>query len=419
MRQSFKMAFFALLLCCVLPRVSAQGTYSKIEASFNITSLATDPFDYTVTDVRVHILQPDNSTVSLPAFFDGGTTWRVRHTPAMAGTYAITGITLNGSPLSVSNLQPTSWIVAGPPTGAGFIRVDPSNPRRFITGNGKRFFPRGQDVAWDVTDGQATHNVTNIFGRWAPLMKTGRVFGWIIGMAKTWTGRPHGPTLPLGQLNLTVAQKWDSIVAAAEQAGIHFQMTLQHHGQYSTTVDPNWAENPYDATNDIGSTNGFMTDPVQFFTNTTAISLTERKMRYAVARWGYSTSIMAWELFNEVQFTDAGQTGQWGIIQQWHDLMAPFLRSQDLYQHLITTSSDLTEPIWDDCDYYTHHDYPSDVISGLEDAPDISSSQPVRPDFGSECATNGVPHLGVDAPTLGRSYEWTIRQRRALVVGQP
>ena len=175
-------------------------------------------------------------------------------------------------------------------------------------------------------------------------------------------------------------------------------MTLQHHGQYSTTVDPNWAENPYDVTNDIGSTNGFMTNPVQFFTNTTAIVLTERMLRYSIARWGYSTSIMAWELFNEVQFTDAGQTGQWGIIQAWHDQMAIFIRSQDPYHHLITTSSDLTEPIWDDCDYYTHHDYPSDVISGLQGAPDISASQPVRPDFGSECATNGVPHLGVNAP---------------------
>ena len=199
-------------------------------------------------------------------------------------------------------------------------------------------------------------------------------------------------------MNLAVAQKWDAIVAAAEQAGIHFQMTLQHHGQYSTTVDSNWAQNPYDTTNNIGSTNGFLTDPVQFFTNATAKALTKRKMRYAVARWGYSTSIMAWELFNEVQFTDAGQTGQWGIIQSWHDEMALFLRSQDPYQHLITTSSDLTQPIWDECDYYTHHDYPSDVITGLRDAPDISDSQPVKPDFGAECATNGVPQLGVNAP---------------------
>lgn len=395
MYQLFQKAARVLLLFCLCLKVSAQGTYSKLEASFNITNLTTDPFDYTVTDVRVQILQPDNSTVSLPAFFDGGTIWRVRHMPTLAGTYSVSGVTRNGSAISVNNLQPASWVVAGPPTGAGYIRVDPSNPRRFITSNGRRFFPRGEDVAWDVAP---THNVTNIFWKMAAAHEN-----WSRVWMNHWDGKnldwpASGPTLPLGQLNLTVAQKWDGIVAAADQSGVHFQMTLQHHGQYSSTVDPNWGQNPYDKTNNIGSTNGFLTNAVQFFTNATAISLTQRKMRYAIARWGYSPSIMAWELFNEVQFTDAGQTGQWGIIESWHNTMATFIRSQDTYHHLITTSSDLTEPIWDDVDYYTHHDYPSDVIAGLQDATDITGTQPVRPDYGAECGTNGTPKIGVNAP---------------------
>jgi hypothetical protein len=388
------MAVLVLFSLCPLTKTPAQGTYPKIEASFNITNLATDPFDYTVTDVRVQILQPDNSTVFLPAFFDGGTIWRVRHTPTMAGTYTVLGVTLNGAPLSVAGLQPAAWTIAGSPTDAGFIRVDPSNPRRFITANGKRFFPRGEDVAWDA----GSYSVTNIFWRMGAAHEN-----WSRVWMDHWDGKnldwpASGPTLPPGQLNLTVAQKWDGIVAAAEQAGVHFQMTLQHHGQYSTTVDSNWAQNPYDITNNIGSTNGFLTNPVQFFTNATAQALTKRKLRYAVARWGYSPAIMAWELFNEVQFTDAGQNGQWGIIQSWHTNMALFLRSQDPYQHLITTSSDLTQPIWDQCDYYTHHDYPTDVITGLRDATDITASQPVKPDYGAECATNGVPRYGVNAP---------------------
>jgi hypothetical protein len=388
------LAALILFFLCILTKLSAQGTYPKIEGSFNITSLTTDPFDYTVTDVRVQMLQPDNSTVLLPAFFDGGTTWRVRHAPTMPGVYSVQGVTLNGAPLTVANLHPVSWTVAGPPTDAGFVRVDPSNPRRFITANGKRFFPRGENVAWDSSG----HNVTNIFWKMGAAHEN-----WSRVWMDHWDGKnldwpASGPTLPTGQLNLAVAQKWDAIVAAAEQAGVHFQLTLQHHGQYSSTVDPNWGQNPYNVTNTIGSTNGFLTNPVQFFTNTTAMALTERKLRYAVARWGYSTSIMAWELFNEVQYTDAGQTGQWGLIQSWHDTMALFLRSQDLYQHLITTSSDLTQPIWDQCDFYTHHDYPADVITGLRDATDITASQPVKPDYGAECATNGTPLYGVNAP---------------------
>jgi hypothetical protein len=396
---SSKLSVIAITLClCASGNLAiGQALFPKIEASFNITGISTDPavlFDYAQTDVEVAILQPDSSTVILPAFYDGGTTWRVRHSPTLAGNYAVTGVTLNGSSISVSTLQPGSWTVAGEPVYAGFVQVDPLNPRRFITSNGRRFFPKGQDVAWDV----GISSVTNVFAKMGAAHEN-----WSRVWMDHWDGKnldwnPDGSSPgALGVLNLTVARKWDGIVAAADQAGISFQMTLQHHGQYSSTVDPNWGQNPYNVTNPA-STIGFLSNPIQFFTNTTAIAVTKRKLRYAIARWGYSPAIMAWELFNEVQYTDAAQTGQWGIVGAWHDQMAAFMHAQDPYHHLVTTSSDLTQPIWNQCDYYTHHDYPNDVIAGLRDAPDISASQPVKPVFGAECATNGTPHLGVNAP---------------------
>ncbi|HLZ55194.1 MAG TPA: DUF5060 domain-containing protein, partial [Verrucomicrobiae bacterium] len=94
-------AMLAIFSVCVPARIHAQGTYPKIEASFTVNTPIADPFDYS-NDVRVLMVQPDASTVSLPAFFDGGTTWRVRHSPTMAGVYSISNITLNGSPLSFS-----------------------------------------------------------------------------------------------------------------------------------------------------------------------------------------------------------------------------------------------------------------------------------------------------------------------------
>jgi Domain of unknown function (DUF5060) len=388
----FKVAILLLFALCTLTKISAQGTYPKIEASFNITSLATDPFDYTVTDVRVQILQPDNSTISLPAFFDGGTTWRVRHTPTVAGTYSISGVTLNGSPISVTGLTPSLWTVTGFPTSEGYVRVDSTNPQRFITSNGRRFFPVGENMAWS----SPSANALNIFPKmgaahetWSRVWMTHFYEGSGLGLNLDWPKVNN----TFGQLSLPNAQHWDAIVAAADQAGIHFQMTLQHHGQYSTTVDPNWSDNPYNTAN-----GGFLSDPVNFFTDATARALTKRKLHYIVARWGYSPAIMAWELFNEVQFTDAGQTGQWGIIQAWHDEMAMFIKTNDLYQHLITTSSVLDEPIWDETDYYTHHDYPSDLISGIRDAQDISGFQTVAPDFSSECGIDFTPHVGISPP---------------------
>ena len=391
------MAILVVFSFCALTEISAQGTYPKIEASFNISNLTTDPFDYTVTDVRVQILQPDNSTVSLPAFFDGGTTWRVRHAPTMAGFYSISNVTMNGTPLSVANLQPASWTVTGFPTSAGYVLVDPTNPRRFITSNGRRYFPVGENMAWS----SPSANATNIFSKmgaahenWSRVWMTHFYAGNGLGLNLDWPKVNN----TFGQLSLTVASNWDAIVAAADKAGIHFQMTLQHHGQYSTSVDANWAQNPYNTSN-----GGFLSNPTNFFTDTTARALTRRKLRYTVARWGYSPAIMAWELFNEVQFTDAAgdgnlANGQWDIVEAWHNEMAQFIRTNDVYHHLITSSSVLSEPLWDQTDYYQHHEYPSDLITGLRDAQDITASQQVAPDYAGECGIDTTPHVGISPP---------------------
>src|SRR6266705_6309825 len=87
--------FVCLTFCGLgLARLAANAeVYQKIEASFSITNLSTDPFDYTVTDVQVQVAQPDFSTVWLPAFFDGGMTWRIRHAPTIPGLYQVSGIT--------------------------------------------------------------------------------------------------------------------------------------------------------------------------------------------------------------------------------------------------------------------------------------------------------------------------------------
>jgi hypothetical protein len=394
-RRFGKILVFTNIFIFAAATILAQATYPKIEAAFTVNTPIADPFDYS-NDVRVLIVQPDATTVSLPAFFDGGTTWRVRHTPTIPGVYGISNITLNGSPLSSDNLQPSSWTVTGFPTGAGYVQVDPTNPTRFITSNGRRFFPVGENMAWSSPGA----NALNIFPKmgaahenWSRVWMTHFYEGSGLGLNLDWPKVNN----TFGQLSLNNAHHWDAIVAAAEQAGIHFQMTLQHHGQYASTtgsnVNPNWEQNPYNLAN-----GGFLSSAANFFTDPTAQNLTKRKLRYIVARWGYSTSIMGWELFNEVQFTDAAYANQWGNIEAWHNVMASFLRSQDAYHHLVTSSSELNEPIWDQTDYYQHHDYPSDLITGIQGASDISAGQPVGPDFSGECGIDPTPHVGISPP---------------------
>jgi hypothetical protein len=62
-----------------------------------------------------------------------------------------------------------------------------------------------------------------------------------------------------------------------------------------------------------------------------AIQYAEKFMRYAVARWGYATSVAAWEYFNEI---DPGLP-----TNRFYDDLDDYLERTDIYNHLLTTST--------------------------------------------------------------------------------
>lgn len=352
------------------------------ETAFQLPNLTGDPFDFTANDVRAQIRQPDGKILSLPAFFDGGTTWRVRHTPNAAGQYEIVSLTRNGAVLGAIAL-PRTWR-ARAVNVADFVRLDPTNPRRFVRG-GARYFPLGHNQAWRTSQ---LPDIPELFGKMGAAGENwSRVWmnHWD-GKNLDWLGDGRKPG-PFGTLSLGVSRRWDGIVDAAQQNGIAFQMVLQHHGQYSSEVNPNWNENPYNVKN-----GGFLNAPEEFFTDARARELTKRKLRYAVARWGFSPSIMAWELWNEVQFTDAARKGQWDDIAAWHREMAAFLRDQDAYDHLITTSASgaLPAKVQTEMDFYQEHLYPADVMNALNEANADADLSPDKPFFVGEFGPKDV-----------------------------
>lgn len=328
---------------------------SRLETTFIIPDLKSDPFDYQKTDVRVQFRRVGGASHTVPAFFDGGTTWRARHMPMVVGRYVIEAITLNNRVLDV-RARPHQWNVERV-DNAGFVRIDPEDKTRFVYDSGRPYFPLGHNQAW------RTGGLPDIPQLFDKMGANGE--NWSRVWMNPWDNKDLDWPKPVGDfgtLNLDVARRWDSIVGAAERNHIAFQMTLQHHGQYSTQVNSNWDDNPYNVKN-----GGFLNKPEEFFTNAQAKDLTRRKLRYIVARWGYSPSIMAWELFNEVQLTDAAHNNQWDSVAQWHREMAQFLRAQDVYHHLITTSSKESIPasVTAAMDYDQDHLYSPDLIVSL------------------------------------------------------
>ncbi|MDX1932019.1 MAG: DUF5060 domain-containing protein [Capsulimonadales bacterium] len=334
------------------PSPTGAGTYAALETSFELPGLTGNPFDATENDIRATFAAPGGRSVTTLAFFDGGSTWRVRYTPTAAGTYELRSITRNGRPFPFSSQSAKRFVVQGKPT-PGFIRVDPKHPTRLAFENGAPYYPIGHNVAWKSGD---TPDVAEIFDRMGQVSEN-----WSRVWMNHWDNKNLDWTtdekVPPGQLSLKVARRWDEIVRSAERNGIHFQMTLQHHGQYSTTVNSNWDENPWNRKN-----GGFLDKPEEFFTGEEARRRTRNKYRYIVARWGYSPHVLAWELFNEVQFTDAVRNGQVAAVAAWHREMANHLRGLDIYRHPVITSSDTgLAGVYEAMDYLQPHAYPPDV----------------------------------------------------------
>ena len=329
-----------------------RGTFAPIEAAFNLSGLSGNPFDYAANDVMVRIACLDLGSANVPAFYDGGITWRVRYTPRLPGRYVIQQVTLNGKAVERAKPSPNEFRVSGTP-GRGFVRIDPANPLRFIFDNGAPYYPLGYNVGWVSSKGGLPEYIARLGqdgGNWARIW----MCHFTQSMNLDWDS---GVKLPLGTLSLDVARRWDATVAATGEHGVYLQIALQHHGQYSSQTNPNWSDNPWNKRR-----GGWLQSPEEFFTDSRAIALTKAKYRYIVARWGYSPHILAWELFNEVEWTD-GMKRSPDTVVKWHREMAAFLRQQDPNRHLVTTSSPMeATALWENLDYYQPHAYPPDPL---------------------------------------------------------
>ncbi len=355
------------------------GTYPMIQTSFKLSTVPGNPYDYKQVLVEVNLQKPDGSKINVPAFYDGDNTWMMRYTPLEKGNYSVANVTLNAQSAHDTDLKPTSWTVNGSES-PGFVRIDKSDPRRFVFDNGQKYYPLGQDQAWRST---GLPSIPHIFVK---MHEAGE--NWARVWMDYWDGKCLFWGVKPGQINLDAANQWDKIIDAAQKNDIYVQMTLFHHGEFSSMVNPNWPDNPWNVKN-----GGFLTTPVDFFTNSRAHHLTKQILFYVLSRWGYSPNVMSYELFNEVQFTNAGRDGDWADIAQWHAEMATFIKQHDLYRHLITTSSapdvPLNSPIWNSVDYVQVHDYPPDLLSSIGGLNATGAFQENKPLFIGEFGSTG------------------------------
>ncbi|MBM4082478.1 MAG: DUF5060 domain-containing protein, partial [Planctomycetes bacterium] len=203
----------------------------------------------------------------------------------------------------------------------GFVRRARSDSLYFEFDNGDFYYPIGQNVCWAARYDDFLAKMSSHGENWV----------------RVWMCPWH---LPLeekddaGNYDLAVAKKLDDLLSLAEKHGIYVQLVFEYHGMAASSGS--WAENPYNQTN-----GGPCLAPGDFFEDAKARELFKRRLRYIAARWGYSTQVFAWELWNEVDLTEYRE---WDHVVAWHREMAGYLKAVDAQKHLVTTSCYKDEP---------------------------------------------------------------------------
>ncbi|HUI64477.1 MAG TPA: glycoside hydrolase, partial [Bacteroidota bacterium] len=128
-------------------------------------------------------------------------------------------------------------------------------------------------------------------------------------------------------------RRMDELLGIADSLGLYIMLTLDSGG---SLWNPFW----YDSSSERGS----RIDPTAFFRSSAVRQKYKDKLRYVVARWGYSTSIAAFEFFNELDnmaYTPSPHDSviiAHGAVTEWHSEMSRYLHDIDPYHHIITTS---------------------------------------------------------------------------------
>ena len=319
------------------PGVATQ--FGRFETAGLLEPHPANPFDPGQADVWGHFRDPAGREWRMPAFWfqdyeralvngrevltpTGEPGWRVRFAPTTAGTWTWwwTARTADGETSS----KPKRVKVAAS-ADHGFVHRSPEDNRYLRFDDGTPWFAVGENVGW--YDGRGTFAYDSWYGRLAEQGATySRVWmpSWAFGLEWSDTG--------LGDYRNRLDRAWqlDHVIALGEQLGLRHVIALLNHGAFSQTHNSEWVGNPYNAAN-----GGPLDLPGEVFTDAEAKDLLKRRFRYIVARWGYSTAVLTWELWNEADLVTPYTPG---ASAAWHAEMASYLRELDPYDHLVSTS---------------------------------------------------------------------------------
>ncbi len=338
---------------------------SVVTIDFNLSRTYENPYDPAQIDVQARFTAPSRKEIVIPAFWfqdftvapgtqkyeqylpDGAGHWRVRFLPSERGLHSVR---LSARDRDGNSDESAAYSLSiSPGTAPGPVRRHPANPLLLEYENGAPYHPLGHNLGFE--DGNPDLNGTAYYRSLLPLFaSSGENWTrfWMTDFARTtleWDASHFsGFYQGIGIYSLRAAWRVDRLFETALANNIQVQLVIVDHGQVSNWVNARWdSGNPYNSSYGGPVPQG---SPERFFSDPVARNLFRRRLRYIVARWAAFPNLLAWELFNEVQWAGSrarnigNDSETRAAIVDWHREMADYVKAQDPFGHLVTTSSE-------------------------------------------------------------------------------
>lgn len=345
-----------IVLLCAGVAALAQGVTAKGPAQVPQYGLArfavvtesvpSNPYLQEEAVLDMLITAPSGKQLVLPCFWLEGHTWEARFTPQEKGKYSYCfRYKEAGKPESRSA---TGSLKAGKARGHGILHTDPASMWILRYDDGTPYRGVAENICWESRASDDSkffkelHEQADRFNYDVMLPDFAAAGGnftrmWMcswnfpIDRKDRFNNRRYTPSD--AYYNPSAVNRLDYVVDLAEKLGVNIMLCM----------------GPGDGRADAS-----------FFTSPEARARYKNRLRFIVARWGYSAAIGMWEFFNEidnVMFNGRKDPIPAADVVAWHSEMAAYLKALDPYGHIVTTS-------------ISHRDIP-----GLNDVADMDVNQ--------------------------------------------
>ena len=313
----------------VTPHATSCALYERVDVDVELQGEWSNPYRQEEARLDMVVTAPEGNVIVVPAFFVDGESgsksrWAVRYTPQQKGqlTYFLRYVQPG-----LESVSPSYRLDVREGAGHGILHTADNWTLRFD--DGTPFRGIGENICWESRANDDSryfkqlHEQHDRFNYPAMLPKFAANGGNFVRIWMCAWNFPidkrdgfNNPRYEVcqGPINPSAVRRLDETVELCEQLGVRIMLCI---GAGDARTDH------------------------RFFTSEAARAAHRNRLRYIVARWGYSEAIAMWEFFNEIdniQFRDRNNPIPAGDIVDWHAHMARYVKSIDAHRHIVTTS---------------------------------------------------------------------------------